>query len=152
MEMEMKPFKATMVTLATSLLLAAPAAAQQRSLGPATGSVRIQQVQVAFIGSGEMGGGTLTFRGRSYGITAGGLGIGGIGASRLVATGTVYGLTRLEDFAGAYVQLREGWAVGDQGRGRLWLRNNKGVTMRLATRRQGLQLSLGADGVLIGFK
>lgn len=150
--MAMNAFNATMVSLAASLMLAAPVAAQQRSLGPATGSVRIQQVQVAFIGSGQAGGGTLRFRGRSYGITAGGLGFGGIGASKLTATGTVYGLTRLEDFTGAYVQLREGWALGDQGRGQLWLRNNKGVTMRLATRRQGLQLSLGADGVLIGFK
>jgi len=77
---------------------------------------------------------------------------GRIGASRLTANGTVYGLTRLEDFTGAYVQLREGWAVGDAGRGRFWLRNAKGVIMKLAARRQGLQLSLGADGVLIGFK
>ena len=143
---------AAMASLAAALTLAAPASSQQRNLGPPTGSVRVQQVQVAFIGSGQIGGGTLTFGKRNYGITVGGLGFGGIGASRLTATGTVYGLTRLEDFTGAYVQLREGWAIGDQGRGRLWLRNAKGVTMRLATRRQGLQLSLGADGVLIGFK
>lgn len=133
-------------------LTAVPALAQGSGLGPPTGTVRIQQVQVAFIGSGAAGGGKLTYRGRSYGITVGGLGFGGIGASRLTASGTVYGLTRLEDFAGAYAQIREGWAIGDAGRGRLWLRNAKGVTMKLTTRRQGLQLSLGADGVLIGFK
>jgi hypothetical protein len=143
--------RAIMVSLA-ALLLWAPASAQQRDLGPPTGKVSIRQLQVAFIGSGAIGGGTLTYRGKSYGITVGGLGIGGIGASRLQATGTVYGLMRREDFAGAYVQLREGWAVGDEGRGRLWLRNTNGVTLRLATRRQGLQLSLGADGVLIGWK
>lgn len=148
----MKSFKTTMVALAAALLMAAPVAAQQRNLGPATGSVRLEQLSVAFIGSGQAGGGTLSFRGKRYGITAGGLGVGGIGASKLTASGTVYGLTRVSDFPGAYVQLREGWAVGDQGRGQLWLRNDKGVTMRLATRRQGLQLSLGADGVLIGFK
>jgi len=137
--------------VAAGLLLAAPAGAQS-NLGPATGKIRIQQVQVAFIGSGQVGGGTLSFRGRSHGLTVGGLGFGGIGASRLTATGSVYGLTRLEDFPGAYVQLREGWALGDQGRGTLWLRNKNGVTLKLATRRKGLQLSLGADGVLIGFK
>lgn len=134
------------------LLVAAPAFAQETSLGPVTGTVRFRQLQVAFIGSGQVGGGTLTFRGKSYGITIGGLGFGGIGASRLTATGRVYGLNRREDFAGAYVQLREGWALGDHGKGTFWLRNAKGVTLRLATRRQGLQLSLGADGVLIGFK
>lgn len=133
-------------------LVSAPASAQMRDLGPPTGTVRIEQLQVAFIGSGAIGGGNLNFGGRSYGITVGGLGIGGIGASRLRATGTVYGLRDVNDFVGAYVQIREGWAIGDKGRGRLWLRNAKGVTLRLATQRRGLQLSLGADGVVIGFK
>lgn len=145
------------IAAAFSLLIAVlsastPATAQSSQVGPATGTVKIEQLQVAFIGSGAIGGGTLKFRGRSYGITVGGLGIGGIGASRLRATGTVYGLSDVKDFTGAYVQLREGWAIGDQGKGRLWLRNTKGVTLRLATQRKGLQLSLGADGVLIGFK
>lgn len=89
-------------------MLAAPAGAQQSSLGPATAKVRIQQVQVALIGSGQFGGGTLTYRGRNYRIDVGGVGFRGIGASRLTATGTVYGLTRLEDFPGAYAQLRQG--------------------------------------------
>jgi hypothetical protein len=129
-----------------------PSWAQSRNLGPATGTVSIRQLQVAFIGSGAVGGGELNFGRRTYGITVGGLGIGGIGASTLRATGTVYGLRNINDFTGAYVQLREGWALGDAGRGRLWLRNTKGVTLRLATQRRGLQLSLGADGVLIGFK
>lgn len=142
----------TAISIAAFLMLAPPAMAQSRSLGPSTGSVRIEQVQAGFIASGEAGGGTLRFRGRSYPITVGGLGIGSIGASRTVATGTVYGLRNVTDFAGAYVQLKEGWAVGNQGAGNVWLRNDKGVTLRLATRRQGLQLSLGADGVLIGFK
>lgn len=139
--------------LLLSFLLASEAAyAQPRPVGPPSGTVRIQQLQVAFIGSGAIGGGTLRFNKQDHDITVGGLGIGGIGASRLTATGSVYRLTNVEDFAGAYVQIREGWAIGDQGRGTLWLRNAKGVVMRLATRRRGLQLSLGADGVLIGFR
>jgi len=136
----------------TCLLVSVPASAQPRQFGPATGTVSIRQVQVAFIGSGAIGGGTLRFNKRNYDITVGGLGIGGIGASRLTATGSVYRLANVEDFTGAYIQIREGWAIGDEGRGTLWLRNAKGVVMRLATKRRGLQLSLGADGVLIGFK
>jgi hypothetical protein len=138
--------------LLSCVLIGGPAFAAARPAGPPAATVRIQQIQVALIGSGAIGGGTLRFRDRSYDITVGGLGIGGIGASRLLATGSVYGLTRASDFAGAYVQVREGWALGDKGRGTLWLRNGKGVVMRLATRRRGLQLSLGADGVLIGFR
>ena len=148
----MRATKSVMGALAALLLLAAPAAAQQRQLGPQTGSVRIEQFQVAFIGSGQVGGGTLTFRGRSYPISIGGLGFGGIGASKITARGRVYGLKRAGDFAGAYFQLQEGWAVGRAGRGSVWLQNAKGVIMNLDARRQGLQLTLGADGMLIGFK
>lgn len=134
------------------LLISEHAEAQSRPAGPPSATIRINQLQVAFIGSGAIGGGTLRFRNTSYDLTVGGLGIGGIGASRLTATGAVYGLKEVEDVTGAYVQIREGWAIGKQGRGTLWLRNAKGVVMRLATQRRGLQLSLGADGVLIGFK
>lgn len=141
-----------MTFIAASFFAAAPALAQERPAGRPSATVRIQQLQVAFIGSGALGGGTLNYGGVSYPITVGGLGIGGFGASRLTATGAVYGLTRREDFAGAYVQIRKGWALGDQGKGTLWLRNANGVTMKLNTRRRGLQVSLGADGVVIGFK
>lgn len=133
-------------------LTATPAAAQQSSLGPVSATIKIEQVQVAFIGSGSAGGGTVTYRGRSYPITVGGLGVGGIGVSKLTASGSVYGLRNLDDLAGVYAQVRAGWALGDHGKGRLWLQNTKGVTLRLAARRQGLQLALGADGVVIGFK
>ncbi|WP_420102098.1 hypothetical protein [Bosea sp. (in: a-proteobacteria)] len=144
--------KQTALSIAALGMLATPALAQPKTLGPSTGTVRIEQVQAGFIASGEVGGGTLRYRGKAYPITVGGLGIGTIGASRTVASGTVYGLRNVSDFSGAYVQLKEGWAVGPAGRGSVWLQNNKGVTLRLNTRRQGLQLSLGADGVVIGFK
>jgi len=144
--------KSGVAFFATYLLAVTPLLAQERPKERPTASVTIQQVQVSFIGSGALGGGTLKYAGRSYPIKVGGLGIGGVGASRLTASGTVYGLSRREDFAGAYVQIRSGWALGDQGKGTLWLHNDKGVTMRLHTQRQGLQLSLGADGVVIGFK
>lgn len=76
----------------------------------------------------------------------------GIGVSKLTAACSVYGLHNLDDLAGVYAQLRAGWALGDHGKGRLWLQNAKGVTLRLAARRRGLQLALGAAGVVIGFK
>ena len=138
--------------LAASFIAAVPALAQEQHKGPPSASVTIQQIQVAFIGSGAAGGGTLRYGGKSYPITVGGLGVGGFGASRLTASGAVYGLKRREDFAGAYAQVRKGWALGDQGKGTLWLANSKGVTMRLSMRRKGLQLSLGADAVVIAFK
>lgn len=145
-------FLAAAALVAAYQLAGTSVSAQERPTGPPTASVSVEQVQVAFIASGALGGGALVYQGRSYPITVGGIGVGGIGASRLTASGAVYGLKRRTDFAGAYVQLRSGWALGDKGRGMLWLQNDKGVVMRLKSRRQGLQLTLGADGVLIGFK
>jgi hypothetical protein len=147
----MKSQKATALA-AMCLLAATSASAQDKPGGKPSGTVRIQQIQVAFIGSGALGGGTLNFRGKSYPITVGGLGVGGVGASRLTASGNVYGLSRREDFAGAYVAVRSGWALADHGKGTMWLRNGNGVTMKLNAKRQGLQTALGADGVVISFK
>ena len=126
--------------------------AEDQPVGAPSATVEIQQIQIAFIGSGTLGGGKLHYQGKSYPITIGGLGVGGFGASELTASGSVYGLTKREDFAGAYVQVRSGWALADQGKGTMWLRSSNGVTMKLNTRRQGLQLAIGADGVVIGFK
>jgi hypothetical protein len=42
-----------------------------------------------------------------------------------------------------------GWAVGEQGKGQMWLQNSNGVYLRLKAQRQGLALSLGADGMVV---
>ena len=116
------------------------------------GRVSINQTQLAFIGSAAVGGGTLIFHGRSYPFTINGLGVGGIGASKIRATGDVYQLTRVSDLEGVYGQVRLGWALADQGNGRLWLQNDKGVVLRLRTKREGLMLAAGADAVRIQFR
>jgi hypothetical protein len=126
----------TRLVAATLVLLcgmyATPVNAQDAPPSYPSASVTIRQVQIAFIGSGTAGGGTLYYRGRAYPFRLGGLGIGGFGVSRLEATGTVYNMRSLE-----------------QGRGRMWLQNPDGVYLKLVARRQGLALSLGADGMVI---
>lgn len=124
------------------------ASAQNAPLRP-SGSVNIHQVQIAFIGSGTTGGGTLYFHGRAYPFKLGGLGIGGIGISTIDAVGTVYNLYRLQDFNGAYGQAQTGFAIGEQGKGEMWLQNSHGVYLKLRTKRQGLALSLGAGGMVV---
>lgn len=137
--------------LAGGLLAASglPVAAQEKVK---SGTVEIEQVQVAFIGSGNVGGGTLNFRGKSYRFTVGGLGIGGFGVSKMEAYGDVYNLKELSQFPGAYGQARYGMAMGDKGSGEMWLENPNGVYISLRTRRQGLALSLGADALIIDWK
>lgn len=147
------PHRAALVGAAL-LALAGCATSRETAQQPAVpqrpdATVTMTQVQAAFIGSGGGGHGTLHFRGHDYPFTVGGLGIGGIGAAKMEATGDVYGLTSVAQFPGAYVQGRYGYAFGDKSNGSLWLRNDKGVTMRLKAKRVGLMLSLGGDAVVI---
>lgn len=114
--------------------------------------VEIEQYQVAFIGSGNLGGGTLFYNGKTYPFSIGGLGIGGFGVSKIEATGEVHNLKNVADFAGAYGQARAGAVAADMSTGSLWLQNTAGVAMKLDAKRQGLALSLGADAIVIQMK
>ena len=116
---------------------------------PLSGTLTVEQLQVAFIGSANVGGGKLSYKGDSHDFKIGGLGIGGFGVSRIDATGEVYGLNKLEDFPGAYGQARYGAVIGDASTGELWLENTKGVVIHLDAKRKGLALSMGVDGIII---
>ena len=148
-----------MVGAAVAALLPLAGCSSSQSIDPQSlqgrtpdGTVEMNQVQAAFIGSGGGGSGTLFFRGRSYPFAVGGLGVGGIGASTLNAAGEVYGLSSVAEFPGAYAQGRMGFAFGNSSAGDLWLRNDRGVIMHLAARRSGLMLSLGGDAVVISMQ
>ncbi len=114
-----------------------------------TGTIEFHELQVAYIGSGTMGHGTLFFQGNSYPIKVAGLGIGGIGLSEIQAHGDVYGLENIEDFEGLYGEAQTGYALGDQSSGEMWLQNPNGVIIHLDTKRDGLMLSFGAEGLNI---
>jgi hypothetical protein len=116
------------------------------------GTVEMRQVQVAYIGSGGGGSGVLRHRGRAYPFTVAGLGVGGIGASTIEASGEVYNLPDASRFAGAYGQARYGFAAGRSSAGELWLQNEAGVIMRLNARREGLVLSLGGGAMVISMR
>ena len=141
---------------AAGLLCLAGCANQGDSLSldgkPLSGYVRMTEVQAAYMGSGNAGTGVLDYHGRRYPFDVGGLGVGGIGISKIEAKGEVYGLKRLSDFPGAYVQGRYGLALGTVSTGDLWLKNTNGVIIRLVAKRQGLMLTLGGDVVGIQMK
>ena len=117
-----------------------------------SGTVNMDEVQVAYIGSGGGGSGTLYFQGRAYPFAVGGLGIGGIGASTISAAGEVYKLNSVASFPGSYAQARYGLAIGNASMGDLWLQNEAGVIMHLRAKRSGLMLSLGGDAVVISMQ
>jgi hypothetical protein len=117
-----------------------------------SGTIEIDQTQIAFILSGNVGGGTLKFNGKTYPFSIGGLGVGGIGVTQVDASGEVYNLKSLNDFDGAYLQARTGLTVGDNVmKSGLWLENSAGVYIRLKAERKGVALSLGGDAIYIKF-
>jgi hypothetical protein len=140
----------------------APAAASGSEPGPGeaddaidpeslseSATIEIKQYSVAYIGSGTLGKGTLTYQGREHPFRIGGLGIGGIGVASIDAHGSVYNLPDLESFAGTYGNARMGFTAADKGKGRLWLKNPNGVVLKLWTEMKGLALTGGVDGIVI---
>jgi len=147
---------ASLVTLALYLLAACESSVK---VGPQAvagltpdGTIDMQEVQAAFLASGGGGNGTLYYRGAAYPFTIGGLGVGGIGASTISASGEIYKLSSISQFPGTYAEARYGFALGDRSAGDLWLQNNAGVIMHLKAKREGLILSLGGDAILIEMK
>ena len=129
-------------------------AAQQTSAtvpAETSGTVQVTFTHIAFIG-GTRGNGILNFQGKEYAFEVTGLGVSGTAVARVNAAGAVYGLNTLADFAGAYVQEQSDFALGNTGRGGLWLRNEHGVIMRLDAPMRGATLTLGADAVRVSMR
>lgn len=115
-------------------------------------TITMDEVQVAYIGTGGGGSGKIYYQGKAYPFTVAGLGVGGIGVSTLDATGEVYKLPNLAAFPGSYAQARYGFALGNLSGGDLWLQNEAGVIMHLKAKREGLMLSLGGDAIVISMR
>lgn len=138
----------TMFFFLLTFTFAFPAFAQQLFPHP-VGTVTINEYELAFIFNGQMGGGKLNFKGNTYDFKLGGLGIGGIGASHLQASGEVYNMNNVWQFPGTYLQGSLGYSATNQGKGDLWLQNENGVVLHLKSSQQGLGLTTGADGVVV---
>lgn len=114
-------------------------------------AVEIEEVRIGLlIVGGSIGGGRLRYHGRELDFSITGLSTGSVGISTLSARGEVFGLGRLEDFAGSYTEFQgtgfAGAAAGSQVR---WLQNARGVQLRLRSMRSGVMLDISASGVFI---
>lgn len=116
---------------------------------PISGTVTIDEYELAYIFNGQAGGGKLYFQGNTYNFKLGGLGVGGIGASHIKAFGEVYNLNEVWQFPGAYGQASVGYSAAMQGKGHVWLQNANGVVLHLTTSQEGIGLTAGADGIVI---
>ena len=137
--------KAGLAAVAALAIGSSPASA--KAMRPAA-TVSINETQFGFLIGGNVGGGTLTFRGKSYPFKIGGISVGDLGVTKVRGYGEVYDLKTLSRFAGTYTELDASATLG-KGEGALRLKNDKGVELDIHTRSKGLQLSAGAGGVKV---
>ncbi len=143
-----KLIQSTAVVAVAAIALSAPTFAEDVK----TATLTLTGWKVAFIGSAGRSKGQLTYQGKTRKFTMTGLGIGGIGISISEATGVVYNMKSMDDFIGSYTSARSGVTLGDDEfiKDRmLWLKNEKGVKIKLTTKKAGMELNLGADGTVV---
>ena len=128
---------------------AAPTAAGDAAAPVPSGTVTINEVDAGMVMGRNHGTGVLTFNGQDYPFTLVGLAAGAsIGRAHISASGNVYGLTDVRQFAGTF-QKTDANATMLQGKGKLTLKNANGVWMALETHSTGIRLDLAAGGVVI---
>ena len=110
--------------------------------------VEIESMAIAAGIGARFGGGVLLVAGEEHPFTMKGLSLGDIGVSRIDAEGTVANLENVSDFAGRYVAVEAGAAVG-KGVSTLTMRNDKGVVITLESNLTGAQLTLGGQALEI---
>ena len=74
--------------------------------------------------------------------------VGGLGATKVTATGDVYFLENVADFAGKYSAATIGAAVGP-GVGGSQYENDKGVFIKVRSKTEGVALNLGLGVISI---
>ena len=143
----MKNFKSFFTKL-SALTLAVVALSTVATAADPDATLTLKTTAVAAGVGAEWGSGELKFGGKKIPFSANGISLIDAGVSTTNAIGDVYGLKKLEDFAGTYTAAKGELAVG-AGVGGIAMQNEKGVTVKLTSTQQGLKLALGPEGLKI---
>jgi len=112
-----------------------------------SGTVQISSTKIA-VGVGvQWGNGTLTLNdGSAHEFKINGLSIADLGISSIEATGEVFNLKDVKEFAGSYSAPQAGAAVV-KGAGITQMKNGYGVVISLKSAKEGVQFTFGPGGV-----
>ncbi len=117
-----------------------------------SGTVRFTVVKAGWFIGGSGGTGTLTFHGRVYPLSIGGLSAGLVfGASGTRFVGTVHHIYSPADVAGIYGAAGAGAALA-VGAGGIVLTNEKGAVLQLSGRQVGLIANVDLSGMAIALR
>jgi hypothetical protein len=132
-----------------AMLAMVPAVLPAPSQAQTTGTLVVEVSRAGFIVGVGGGRGVLTFQGRRYPFTVGGLSVGlTVGASAAQLVGRALNLRQPSDLAGTYSAIGAGAAVAGGASG-IRLQNARGVILELQGRRVGFDLSVGVGGATI---
>jgi len=114
-----------------------------------SGAVRISFLKAGIVIGGAVGRGTLTFQGRSYRLTVGGLSYGfTFGGSQTYLHGRVSNIYRPSDIEGVYGAAGAGATV-IRGPQAIVLTNQKGAVLELSGNQTGLMVNLDLSGLAL---
>jgi hypothetical protein len=133
-------------------LTALSAVALSASAHADEGTVSLTIYKAGWIIGGSGGGGSLSFHGRRYPLSAGGLDYGLVfGGSKTVLRGRVSNINNASDVAGVYGAAGAGLAVGNGARA-IVLTNQKGAVLELSGQQVGLMANVDLSGLAITLK
>ena len=133
-------------------LMAAVALSVSSAAFADSGTIRISVVKGGWFIGASGGSGTLTFNGKRYPLSIGGLSAGLVfGASQTELVGKVSNIRNPSDVAGVYGAAGAGAAAGAGVRA-IVLRNEKGAVLSLSGRQVGLMANLDLSGMAISLK
>jgi len=117
-----------------------------------SGSIVLTVYKAGSIIGGSGGHGTLTFHGKHYPLSVGGLDYGLVfGGSKSVLRGRVSNISRASDVAGVYGAAGAGLAVG-RGVRAIVLTNQNGAVLELSGQQVGLMANADLSGLAISMK
>ncbi|CAM5374923.1 putative protein OS=Afipia felis OX=1035 GN=BN961_01218 PE=4 SV=1 [Afipia felis] len=117
-----------------------------------SGTIRFSVLKGGWIIGASGGSGTLTFRGRRYPLSIGGLSAGlTFGAAKTEFSGTVSNIHRASDVAGVYGAAGVGVAAV-RGVRAIVLTNEKGAVLNLHGRQTGLMVNADLSGLAISLR
>ena len=145
--MRMSQFRTGLIGLIAILGASVPSASYADS-----GTIRISVLKAGWFIGGSGGRGTLTFHGRRYPLSVGGLSAGLVfGASETYFVGTVSNIFSPADVAGVYGAAGAGAALV-AGAGAIVLKNDKGAVLSLSGRQVGLIANVDLSGMAISLR
>lgn len=133
-----------LVMAAAVIPLQAVVAADEVARGEPSGKVELASEQMRLIMGGTAGKGVLHFKGADYRFSfkSASAGVGAKMVTEVSAAGEVYGLDKIEDFAGQYTSISKSAMAGSSEVAASY-KNDKGVVIDLRGTAKGVGLSLG---------